>query len=218
MATLSLPVPGVTLGPAYAEMLNAAITAVNEDPNVIRRGSKTLGNVTGTPYLELLSNSGSQATFHISAGSGFSGPYLMGIGNDNGSRPGLLIANKAAGQGLYLDNQPTATNSAVFGAQRSDAALFDLVAAKQGSNGTFVLRVLAGLTPTTNQALMAIYSAGDAEVFKVTADGKVGVFGKAAERQARIDYVTSDNLTPTAFQDRINKVIATLINYGWIPA
>lgn len=215
MATLSLPIPGVTQGPLYAEMLNTAITAVNEDPNVIRRGTKTLGNVSGTPYIELLSNSGSQATLHMSAGSGFSGPYLMGIGNDNGDRPGLLIANKAAGQGLYLDNQPTATNSAVFGAQRSNAALFDLVAAKSGANGTFVLRVLSGVAPTTNQALMAIYASGDVETFKVTADGKVGVFGTVSARQARIDYA---GLDLAQVQDRVNKVIATLINYGWIPA
>lgn len=217
MATLSLPVPGVTQGPLYAQMLNAALNAINTDTDVIRRGTRTLGNVSGVPFIELISNTGSQATLHLSSGNGFSGPYLFGLGNDFGDRPGFLIANKAAGQGLYLDNQPTATNTGFFGAQRSNAALVDLVAAKSGSNGTFVLRVLSGITPTLNQALLAVYSAGDAEVFKVTADGKVGVFGKAAERQARIDYVTSDNLTPTAFQDRINRVIATLINYGWIP-
>lgn len=214
MATLDLPIPGVTQGPLYAQMLNSALNAINTDTDVIRRGSRNVGTTSGVPFIELLSNTGSQATLHLSSGNGFNGPYLFGLGNDFGNSPGFLLANKAGGQGFYLDNQPTATNTGFFGAQRSNAALMDLVAAKSGANGMLVLRVLGGITPATNQPLMTAYDYTNAPIMNITADGKWGVFGVSSGRQAAIPYAGADL---GQVQDRVNKVIATLINFGFIP-
>lgn len=166
---------------------------------------------SGTPYIELLGNTGDQATIHLSSGSGFTGPYLFGLGNDFGSSPGFLIANKASGPGLYLDNHPTATNVAVIGFQRSNAAFMDLVAAKGGAGALVMLRLNGGVTPGADQRLLTTYGAAG-EIFAVGANGKAGFFGRITERGAQIGWV--DGSTPNG--GTINAIIATLINLGVI--
>ena len=79
---------------------------------------------TVDPFLSV-GNSGSQSTLHITSSAGFSGPYLIGVGNDSGWQAGLLVSNKATGVGLFVSQAATlgaATAYGIHGSQNSTLA------------------------------------------------------------------------------------------------
>lgn len=166
------------------------------------------------PLLEWTGIAGAFAGVHLSSGAGFTGPYVFGLGNDFGDRPGFLVSNKAAGVGIYLDNQPSATGIGMFAAQRSDAPLFDFVTAKDAAGTMMVLRVDS--TVSNPGSLAAFYGKSNAPILELHGNGGLGFFGKTPTgRQPRIDFTSADT---ASLQDRVNKLIGTLIEYGLLPA
>ncbi len=162
---------GVPIDSAVAAMTTGSGTATNTALKsfLVSRGTTDVGAIT-SPFLELAGNTGSAAQIHLTNGEGFTGPYQMGVGNNFGDTIGLLLANYAAGHVLYIDNHPDATGTAVFGAQRSDATLFDLVKVKDDAGAIMVLRVddevsepgsLAGFFGVDNKEVMSIDGGGD---------------------------------------------------------
>ncbi|MCS4275347.1 hypothetical protein M2390_000508 [Mycetocola sp. BIGb0189] len=126
-----------------------------------------------TPLVDLIDNTGSASTIHLTSGPGFKGAYLMGIGNDYEDKPGLLIANKAKGVGFYLDNYPSATNSAFFGAQNGGGSAFmDLF--QNADNAEPVLRVRANPAIKTKWA-QSVFAAEDklGSAFRVLTEGGI---------------------------------------------
>ena len=91
------------------------------DVAAIPTGTKGITPTT-EPYLTL-SNNGSKATMHLLMGEGFTGDYLIGIGNDFGNKPGMLIANKAQGMGLFINNQATLLGGAGYGLRVVNSAV-----------------------------------------------------------------------------------------------
>ncbi|MBD8477553.1 hypothetical protein [Microbacterium sp. CFBP 8794] len=172
-----------------------------------------VGNNTA-PLIEWTGVAGAFAAFHASNGPGFTGPYLVGLGNDWGATTALHLANKAGGVGLYLDNHPSATGVGMFAAQRSDASLFDFVTAKNAAGALMVMRVDASITnPGT---LAAFYGKANAPILELHGNGGLGFFGKTPTgRQPRIPFTSAD---PAAMQDATNKIIGTLIELGLIHA
>jgi hypothetical protein len=136
---------------------------------LVARGTTVVGAIT-SPFLELEGNTGSAAQIHLTNGPGFTGPYQLGVGNNWGDTTGLMLANYAAGHVLYIDNHPESTGTAVFGAQRSDASLFDLVKVKDGAGALMVLRVgddvedaggILGIFGVENKEVMSVDGGGD---------------------------------------------------------
>lgn len=84
-------------------------------------------------------NNGSQATMHLTSMTGFSAPYLLGIGNDKGSSYGLLVSNKDAGVGAVFNNTDTVTAADGYALRVTNAstvspgALFELISATAGA-------------------------------------------------------------------------------------
>lgn len=71
-------------------------------------------NPDAAPFLQI-ANEGSQSSLHLPQGAGITGPYLIGIGNDNESSPGILVANKASGIGVKIHQQSTIAAATAYG-------------------------------------------------------------------------------------------------------
>lgn len=138
---------------------------------LVSKGQTIIGAI-GAPFMDFEGNTGSAATAHFTNGPGFSAPYIVGIGNNWGTKPGLLLSNYDAGQALYIDNHPSSTGTAVFGAQRSNASLFDLVQAKDGAGTLMVVRVDNGIT---NPGSLAAFYASTGESLNIRGTGDVDV-------------------------------------------
>jgi hypothetical protein len=168
----------------------------------VTRGNYVVGGIT-SPIIEYTGNSGSAATLHLSTGAGFSAPYLMGIGNDHGNKPGLLIANKAQGIGLYIDNHPGALGQGIFGAQRSaDAGLADFVASVTSSQPLVLIRLNNGVSPANAQPLLSVRDV-DGQSFKIRADRGIEAYRNftllpedGAAQGVEIIITDSPNKTP----------------------
>jgi hypothetical protein len=83
---------------------------------LVPRGNTNFIGTPGVPFLQV-ANASDQAAIHLTQGVGFTGAYLMGIGNDNGDKPGLLISNKAAGKGQVIKQNSTITSATAYGLQ-----------------------------------------------------------------------------------------------------
>ncbi len=127
-------------------------------------------SVTGTrtvPYLEF-DNASDQASLHLVVSPGFSGPYLLGIGGDNGSGPRLLISEKATGVGLQFSNTSTAgaNSRGIYGLQNSTDPTSVLARFENYVDVGGDLIEILNLTTSTNAASNLLYVGDEA--------GKVG--------------------------------------------
>lgn len=107
-----------------------------------------------SPFVEI-ANQSEHATLHLSGGPQ-DRPYIVGVGNDAGSSPGFLVANKANGHGMYLDNHPTATQAGFFGAKRSSARLMHLVATTAATSPILELQVQPGVSENRAQPILRV--------------------------------------------------------------
>lgn len=107
-----------------------------------------------SPFVEI-GNQSEHATLHL-VGGPQDRPYIVGVGNDAGSSPGFLVANKANGHGMYLDNHPTATQAGFFGAKRSSARLMHLVATTAATSPILELQVQSGVSENRAQPILRV--------------------------------------------------------------
>lgn len=125
------------------------------------------------PYSEIFNHS-TAATLHLTGGEQ-DRPYILGIGNDAGSSPGILVANKANGTGLYVANNPDATGRGIFGAQRSDSMFAQFTSTVSTTSPLLQLEV-AGGTPSNNgqpllrlmqgNGVIATFTRGDIQFYR----------------------------------------------------
>jgi len=112
---------------------------------------------TVDPFLSVI-NGGSQSTLHVTSSAGFSGPYLIGIGNDAEGQAGLLISNKAQGVGFFLSQEATVSAAWAYG---MDVHQVSTVAPatrfyQNATGAAEVLQIVAVGTPTTSQNLVVV--------------------------------------------------------------
>lgn len=109
----------------------------------------------GSSPFVAIGNHSEHATLHL-VGGPQDRPYIVGVGNDAGSSPGFLVANKANGHGMYLDNHPTATQAGFFGAKRSSAMLMQLVATTAATTPILELQVQPGVSENRAQPILRV--------------------------------------------------------------
>lgn len=77
-------------------------------------GSQITVQKGSTSYLNwVVAGSGAGYGIHITSDPAYAGSGLIGVGNDYGTSPGILINNKAGGAGLSIHNQSTVTGTGV---------------------------------------------------------------------------------------------------------
>lgn len=108
---------------------------------------------------EYTHNSETGYLFHLLAGAAFGAPAaLIALGNDNGDGSALLIANKASGVGITIDQRATvaaAGGYGLFATQRSPAA--PLVRLEmQANDAAPVMQLLAFGAPGATQQLLYV--------------------------------------------------------------
>lgn len=106
--------------------------------NYTALGSYAVAPTTG-PLVEI-GNTGSQSTFHLTTGEGFSGPYVLGIGVDHDDATGFVVSVKAdnnVGFGLNLEETAGADSIGLLGANFSLGTLIALRKAG-GASGPLV--------------------------------------------------------------------------------
>lgn len=149
---------------ATATALSASIEAL-----ALVKGHTEHTADTAFTLVEITSDGSAYSAMHITAGPNVAPglAYLIGIGNDYGSQPGLVVANKAAGRGLAIDNQPSVSNAEASGLylnQRSTVAPGAILEQNATGAGTLlVLRVanVPGAAPSVGQRLATFARAGN---------------------------------------------------------
>lgn len=123
-------------------------------PPVVKPNTDTRAGVW-----EFTHNSGTGYLYHLLAGTSFASPAaLIAMGIDNGTGTGLLIANKAQGKGIIIDQQSGVNSATAYGLHATQAsASAPLVRLEMNSNtAADVLQMLAFGTPGASQRLMYV--------------------------------------------------------------
>jgi len=131
-----------TAGLSQAQV-DARVTAVG-DSEYLPQGVSSIAP-TSTSYLEL-NNSGSKSSVHLVAASGFSGPYLIGIGVDQSTGVGATVSVKGGGTGIQLNVETTSTSGAfgILGGLLGPGKLVELYKGSQNADSVLSLRGDAG--------------------------------------------------------------------------
>lgn len=129
------------------------------DPVAMTRrpdGSQVTIQKGASSYLNwMVDGTGAGYGIHVTSAPNYAGSGLIGVGNDFGTGPGILVNNKAGGAGIILHNQTTVTGSAsgFYGLQSSTTRPFARWQQEAGSAKGTLLQLISSAYTKANHLI-----------------------------------------------------------------